>query len=44
MPMGKAIRPRENCMLVYIDDKHWLIGGEPGVPVAAAKRGWKVMV
>ena len=39
-----AIKLKENCTLVCIDDKHRLKVGEPGFPVAAAERGRRVLV
>ena len=39
-----ALKLREYCTMVSIDDKHRLKVGEPGFPVAAAERGRRVMV
>ena len=39
-----AIKLKDNCMLVCIDDKHRLKVGEPGFPVAATERGRRVLV
>ena len=39
-----AIKMKEFCTLVCIDDKHKLKVGEPGCPVAAAERGKRVLV
>ena len=39
-----AIKLREYCTMVSVDDKHQLKVGEPGFPVAAAERGRCVMV
>ena len=34
-----AIKLKDYCTMVCIDDKHQLKVGEPGFPVAAAERG-----
>ena len=39
-----AIKLKEHCTMVSIDDKHRMKVGEPGFPVAAAERGRRVMV
>lgn len=39
-----ALKLREYCTMVSIDDKHRLKVGEPGFHVAAAERGRRVMV
>ena len=39
-----ALKLREYCTMVSIDDKHRLKVGEPGFPVGAAERGRCVMV
>ena len=39
-----AIKLKEYCLMVCIDDKRRLKVGEPGFPVAAAERGKKVLV
>ena len=39
-----AIKLRQYSNFVSIDDKHRLKVGEPGLPIAAAERGRKVMV
>lgn len=39
-----ALKLKENCAMLSIDDKHRMKVGEPGFPVAAAERGRRVMV
>ena len=39
-----AVKLRDICTLVCLDDKHCLKVGEPGFPVAAAERGRTVLV
>ena len=39
-----AVKLRDICNLVCLDDKHHLKVGEPGFPVATAKRGRRVLV
>ena len=39
-----AIKLKDVCTMVCIDDKHRLEVGEPGFPVAAAERGREVLV
>ena len=39
-----AIKLKDHCTMVSIDDKHRMKVGEPGFPVAAAERGRRVMV
>ena len=39
-----AVKLKEYCLMVCIDDKHRLKVGEPGFSVAAAERGKKVLV
>ena len=35
---------RDHSLLVFVDDKHHLKIGEPGLPVAAVERGRRVVV
>ena len=35
---------RDHSLLVFVDDKHHLKIGEPGLPVAAVERGRRVIV
>ena len=39
-----AIKVKEHCLFVCLDDKHRLKIGEPGCPVAAMERGKRVLV
>ena len=39
-----AVRLRDHCLFISLDDKHRIKVGEPGFPVAAAERGKKVIV
>lgn len=39
-----AVRVRENCLFICLDDKHKVSVGEPGFPVAAVERGRRVIV
>ena len=39
-----ALKCKDNCVLICLDDKHRLKVGEPGFPVAAAERGRRVIV
>jgi len=39
-----AIKYRDECMFLCIDDKHKIKVGEPGFPVASAERGRQVIV
>ena len=39
-----AIKLKDYCTMICIDDKHWLKVGELGFPVAVAERGRRVLV
>ena len=39
-----AMKYKEHCMLLFMDDKHRCKVGEPGYPVAAVERGKRVIV
>ena len=39
-----ALKLRDECLFICLDDKHRLKVGEPGFPVAAAERGRRVIV
>ena len=39
-----ALKLRDDCLFICIDDKHRLKVGEPGFPVAVAERGRRVIV
>ena len=39
-----AVKFRDNCVMVCMDDKHHCEVGEPGHPVAAVERGKRVIV
>ena len=39
-----ALKLRDDCLFICLDDKHRLKVGEPGFPVAAAERGRRVIV
>ena len=39
-----ALKFRSESLLICLDDKHRIKCGEPGFPVAAAERGWRVIV
>ena len=39
-----AIKLKDYCTMICIDDNHWLKVGELGFPVAAAERGGRVLI
>ncbi len=39
-----AIRVRDHCLFVSLDDKHKVSVGEPDCPVASVERGRRVLV
>ena len=39
-----AVKIRDHCLFVCLDDKHRVKIGEPGFPIAAADRGRRVLV
>jgi len=39
-----ALHFRSESLLICLDDKHRMKCGKPGFPVAAAERGWRVIV
>ena len=39
-----AIMFHDHSLLIFVDDKHHLKIGEPGLPVAAVERGQRVVV
>ena len=43
LPAEYAVRVRQHCQFVCLDDKHRVKVGEPNFPVAAAERGRRVL-